>query len=178
MNSPSKGKLWTKLGKGSQLPDKSQLIVGDFFSKQGKIMKSKRYFELYRTHIYYYSEKDHNQPKGMTEITFEMCFDFLRDKQVSGDKDKKDDKVTLGKPRGIKFDKQGSMCEIFSTEEKVLFKWRDALRGIMNQRGFHELFRAHKKIGKGNFASVYLAERLEDDKMFAVKAFSKEAAYS
>ena len=48
----------------------------------------------------------------------------------------------------------------------------------MNQRGFHELFRAHKKIGKGNFASVYLAERLEDGLFFAVKAFSKEAAYS
>lgn len=48
----------------------------------------------------------------------------------------------------------------------------------INQRGFHELFKAHKKIGKGNFASVYLAERIEDDKFFAVKAFSKEAAYS
>jgi len=28
------------------------------------------------------------------------------------------------------------------------------------------------------FVKVYLAERLEDEKMFAVKAFSKEAAYS
>ena len=44
--------------------------------------------------------------------------------------------------------------------------------------GFHELFRAQRKIGKGNFASVYLAERLEDDLMFAVKAFSKQVAYS
>jgi calcium-dependent protein kinase len=39
------------------------------------------------------------------------------------------------------------------------------------------LFKAHKKIGKGNFASVYLAERHEDGKFFAVKAFSKETAY-
>lgn len=110
----------------------------------------------------------------MTEISFDMCFELLRDKVP----EKKDEKPKLGKPRGIKFDKHGSTCELFTTEEKVLYKWRDALGGIMNQRGFHELFRAHKKIGKGNFASVYLAERLEDDKMFAVKAFSKEAAYS
>jgi hypothetical protein len=33
-------------------------------------------------------------------------------------------------------------------------------------------------MGKGSFASVYLAERLEDERMFAVKAFSKESAYN
>ena len=35
-----------------------------------------------------------------------------------------------------------------------------------------------KKIGKGNFASVYLVEKLENHQHYAVKAFSKEAAYS
>lgn len=35
-----------------------------------------------------------------------------------------------------------------------------------------------KKIGKGNFASVYLATRIEDQLKFAIKAFSKEATYS
>lgn len=48
----------------------------------------------------------------------------------------------------------------------------------LNQRGFHELFKPIKKIGKGNFASVYLAIRLEDEKKFAIKAFSKEATYA
>lgn len=28
--------------------------------------------------------------------------------------------------------------------------------------GFHHMFKVFKKIGKGNFASVYLAERIED----------------
>jgi calcium-dependent protein kinase len=37
--------------------------------------------------------------------------------------------------------------------------------------------KASKKIGKGNFASVYLTQRIEDGKSFAVKAFSKESAY-
>ena len=35
-----------------------------------------------------------------------------------------------------------------------------------------------RKIGKGAFATVYLAERLVDETMVAVKAFSKEKQYS
>ena len=56
--------------------------------------------------------------------------------------------------------------------------WREILKFKINQRGFHELFKPKKKIGKGNFASVYLAEKLEEGRNYAVKAFSKEAAYS
>ena len=59
-----------------------------------------------------------------------------------------------------------------------LQQWREILKAKINQRGFHEQFKPKKKIGKGNFASVYLAEKLEDGKSYAVKAFSKEAAYS
>ena len=43
----------------------------------------------------------------------------------------------------------------------------------INERNFHSLFRAKKKIGKGAFATVYLAQRLIDKQMVAVKAFSK-----
>jgi len=33
-------------------------------------------------------------------------------------------------------------------------------------------------MGKGSFARVYLVERIEDNKMFACKAFLKEAIYN
>jgi calcium-dependent protein kinase len=39
------------------------------------------------------------------------------------------------------------------------------------------MFKPTKKIGKGNFASVYEVDRLTDNKKFAVKAFSKHACY-
>lgn len=52
--------------------------------------------------------------------------------------------------------------------------WRDTLKLYLNQMGFHEQFKPIKKIGKGNFASVYLVERIQDGHQFAVKAFSKE----
>lgn len=51
--------------------------------------------------------------------------------------------------------------------------WRDQLEGRINQRGFHELFKPIKKIGKGNFATVYLVIRHEDGGKYAAKAFSK-----
>jgi len=44
----------------------------------------------------------------------------------------------------------------------------------MVQRGFHETFRAIKKIGKGVTASVFSAQRLTDDLEVAVKSFKKE----
>lgn len=59
-----------------------------------------------------------------------------------------------------------------------MLKWRSILKERLNQRGFHEQFKPLRKIGKGNFASVYLVEKNEDKKNYAVKAFSKEAAYS
>jgi serine/threonine protein kinase len=52
------------------------------------------------------------------------------------------------------------------------------LESKINQRSFHSLFKAKKQIGKGAFATVYLAERLEDKKLVAVKAFSKHRQYS
>ena len=48
----------------------------------------------------------------------------------------------------------------------------------MNQFNFHELFKAEKRLGKGNFATVYLGTQLRDQKKMAIKAFGKEAAYS
>ena len=57
-------------------------------------------------------------------------------------------------------------------------KWKGALENHLNQRGFHQDFRPIKKIGKGNFASVYMAENTKDNKKYAIKAFSKEAAFS
>ncbi len=59
------------------------------------------------------------------------------------------------------------------SSEAELEDWRNALRAKINQRGFHEQFKPIKKIGKGNFAAVYLAQKLEDGNSYAVKAFSK-----
>lgn len=67
---------------------------------------------------------------------------------------------------------------MFSNHPEVVNQWGLALERKINQRNFHQLFKAKKRIGKGAFATVYLAERLTDKKLVALKAFSKEKQYS
>ena len=43
----------------------------------------------------------------------------------------------------------------------------------MNQFNFHELFKAEKRLGQGNFATVYLGTQLKNKKKMAIKAFAK-----
>ena len=67
-------------------------------------------------------------------------------------------KHSLGKPEALRFERFGEIVTLENKEEQEgLLTWRDALSPILNQRGFHELFKPIKKVGKGNFASVYLA---------------------
>ena len=60
----------------------------------------------------------------------------------------------------------------------IVEAWALELEKRINQRNFHKLFKAKRKIGKGAFATVYLAERLRDHRMVAVKAFSKEKQFA
>jgi serine/threonine protein kinase len=55
---------------------------------------------------------------------------------------------------------------------------RNHLNKLINQKGFHVQFKPVKKLGKGNFATVYQVIRLEDGAKFAVKAFSKANTYN
>lgn len=86
----------------------------------------------------------------------------------------------MGVPYGIRLEREQTKhtLQFMSDDVENLKRWRDYLAGRINQRCFHESFKAHRKIGKGNFASVYLADRLEDGMSFAIKAFSKEVAYA
>ena len=76
-------------------------------------------------------------------------------------------------PLSVKFERGKETCEYLLDSESDLLLLRSILRTKLNQRGFHEQFKPIKKIGKGNFASVYLAQKLEDGVSYAVKAFSK-----
>ena len=105
-------------------------------------------------------------------MDFDLKFEILRKQWV--------DPKTPGIPYGIKFERgvQNYSFELYHSHPSVINEWGAFLSKKINQRNFHQLFKAKKKIGKGAFASVYLAERLTDNKMVAVKAFSKEKQFS
>ena len=69
------------------------------------------------------------------------------------------DELTPGEPIGVKIERINGMNKVqFSNASPhVLDMWRKALEKKINQRNFHQLFKAKKKIGKGAFATVYLA---------------------
>lgn len=60
----------------------------------------------------------------------------------------------------------------------LIESWSLHLSKLINQRGFHELFKPIRKLEKGNFASVYEVERVTDLRRFAVKAFSKQNTFA
>lgn len=116
--------------------------------------------------IFYLSPENRQSRKGFN-IRFETIFQILRTK-VSGEEKK------LGTPYGIKFMLEGYQSQqFFSQNVKELEKWEVELRKYMNQFNFHELFKAEKRLGKGNFATVYLGIQLKDNKKMAIKAFGK-----
>jgi serine/threonine protein kinase len=87
--------------------------------------------------------------------------------------------MKLGHPHTLKFESYNQSLSLKNSNiPSELLEWRNLLGKKVNQRGFHELFKPIKKVGKGNFASVYLVIKYEDGKKYAVKAFSKEGTYS
>ncbi|CAD8145155.1 unnamed protein product [Paramecium pentaurelia] len=122
--------------------------------------------------------KDHQKvPKKYIPLDFEIKFEILREKVVK--KSENDD--SLGEIKGISLIKDIGIDTIIKKRyfggEDLIKQWREYLSSRINQWQFHQMFRIYKKIGKGNFASVYLAQNIESGKNMAIKAFSKQVAY-
>lgn len=56
---------------------------------------------------------------------------------------------------GLKFyTEDGKQCSFFA-DGKVIEMWVVQLGKKLHQKGFHERFKPFRKLGKGNFATVY-----------------------
>lgn len=76
---------------------------------------------------------------------------------------------------GLQFvnEKTGEFQNFYCSKPKVVQTFTKYLLKKINHLGFHHLFKPMKKLGKGNFATVFQVARISDRKVFAVKAFSK-----
>ena len=75
----------------------------------------------------------------------------------------------------IKFNKPTSYEQIFHPSKTVIEEWYYYLKRYCILTGFNKKFKSIKVLGEGNFAKVYLVEKLRTGKKYAVKVFSKKA---
>jgi calcium-dependent protein kinase len=92
--------------------------------------------------------RDAKIPQKIVNLAFENKFEVLRTPV--------DEKKGVGTALGIRIELEGSkhVVQYMSSNQDLLKRWREFLSARINQRKFHESFKAHRKIGKGNFASV------------------------
>ena len=57
---------------------------------------------------------------------------------------------------GFAITRNGNKYEFFSSDEKGIESWTNALKGICVLTNFHDEYKAQKMIGKGSFAKVTL----------------------
>ncbi|CAD8137365.1 unnamed protein product [Paramecium octaurelia] len=132
--------------------------------------------------IMLFKDDDLTKPYKYLPINFEYKFQVVRTPPVlinpSLSENKGENVVSLGEILAIRFIREGvEKWSEFRGSVSDLEYLRQFLGKKMNQTGFHQYFKVYKKIGKGSFASVYLAQRIEDGTKMAVKAFCKNAVY-
>ena len=70
-----------------------------------------------------------NFPKAFTILDFGLRFELIREKPEKKEKDALENTRTkLGRPKGIKFDRDGNICELYSTDDTAMIHWRNFLR--------------------------------------------------
>lgn len=80
-------------------------------------------------------------------------------------------------PVGIELRNEKEHVELLRDFWPRAQEWEDMLLTRVTRRDFHDFFKPLKKIGRGNFATVYLADDLRKNRQVAVKAFMKEVAF-
>ncbi|CAD8058198.1 unnamed protein product [Paramecium sonneborni] len=164
-------KVWIPIPNDFKAKDEHLYIQGEFTKENGKIIV------LYGYDQYILISKRDSQANKCIKLEFDTKFEILRQAIPK----KEDDDDILGPIVGLQFlrDCDEKMIKLrLNASAQQINEWRSYLGGRINQWQFHSMFRVFKKIGKGNFASVYQAERIEDNQQMAIKAFAKQSAYA
>ncbi|CAD8174342.1 unnamed protein product [Paramecium pentaurelia] len=163
-------------------------LIKSEFLREGK----SRYLVGTDNLLIIFEDPHYKQPLEYTTINFDLKFEIVRTAPkmkpgfplVKLPNAKSEDQVQienvekLGDPIKLRLFKDEQDKYELIAHQLIITQWRWFLGKRINQYGFHHLFKVFKKIGKGNFASVYLAERVEDGQQMAIKAFSKSIAYA
>jgi calcium/calmodulin-dependent protein kinase I len=103
--------------------------------------------------------------KGYMECKFMRIKSFLEEQPG----DDQNERLRLRFIRNLKY------CDLYSRNEVECREWIKHLGSVMVRTDFHERYKVKKLLGEGSFAKVYLATNLENNQLYAIKAFSKES---
>ena len=113
----------------------------------------------------YYCKKNTNSPKKMSIIKWKKVEAFTEDNQ-------KDERF------GFRLG-QGSYFQDFYTETvEMLELWLEHLSKVAIMSDLEDDYAIIKEVGKGNYATVYLAQDLENHQEYAIKFIKKEVVFS
>ncbi|CAD8100438.1 unnamed protein product [Paramecium sonneborni] len=172
-------KVWRKI----QYDIRDKPILQLKFQKVGK-KSNDIYIGCFNEYLIKYKDPFYTIPYKLFDLEFTNKFEVIRTPS------KLKQEKPHSKVRGEEILELGEIVAIRLIMENIdkpyeiqgktdqMHQLRSFLGNKINQIGFHNLFRVYKKIGRGNFASVYLAERIEDNLRMAVKAFSKQIVYN
>ncbi|CAD8199166.1 unnamed protein product [Paramecium octaurelia] len=174
-------------------PYTNDINIGAHLIKSEFIIEGKSQYLMGTDHLLIiFEDPSFKKPLKYTTFNFDLKYEIVRTPPklrpgcplVKLPKANREDEVEIGNVERLGdplklllfIDEQDKFEMI--AHQLIITKWRWFLAKRINQYGFHHLFKVFKKIGRGNFASVYLAERVEDGQQMAVKAFSKSIAYA
>ena len=107
------------------------------------------------THCIAISESNGNDSSFMyyAPIEFDLKFEVL----YEGVENKNNTENSMfSKPIGFKLMKENTASvEFVIVQQNVLGIWLKYLTQLLNQIGFHKMFKPLRKLGKGGFATVY-----------------------
>jgi serine/threonine protein kinase len=138
-----------------QATNDTEHIISDSFMLEGQL-----------TDLYLHPQELRIVQKDKTRtmpFQFGLHFDIIED--------------VKGTPVGLEFSFGESKVTLIRDFWPRAKEWESHLLKHITRTNFHEFFKPLRKIGKGNFATVYLAEDIRANRKVAIKAFMKEPAF-
>ena len=179
-------KVLTKPPKKTALiiPKNPPLFEFELFKKD-LLTKNKKYFLFFEDKCMFFQvsfflssiKTPLSQDKTLSTLKGVCFYDFDLRVEILYHSAKAQQRKLCDLAYGFKFQRKNDSMQIHSEDKELYNSLIPYFSRRINLANFHAHFKAIKKIGKGNFASVYLVESTQSQESFAVKAFSKELVF-
>jgi serine/threonine protein kinase len=141
------------------------ILENKLFSSRLRFLKSKDIWKtrviILTTSSIYYCRKNTENPKRMAIIKWKKVEAFTEDNEVE-------------ERFGFKLGHGHNYQDFYTENVEMLETWLAHLSKVAIMSELEDDYAIIKEVGKGNYATVYLAQDLENHKQYCVKSMNKE----